>query len=644
MTVEQKVERYRELSYGWYIFMVMVTAVVIAYSIHEIFLLRFWILTQFTYYYLIIGLLLGCSFILIPPTKNSNRHKVPWYDVMLCFLTWVCFGFLFINAEKISLQGWAINAPQAATIISIVIWIIALESLRRTGGSVLFFVSLFFSLYGLIAGYMPGFLRGLDWDLFALANYHVMSSESLIGIPARMVCNIMIGFIIFGVTLQATGGGEFFMDFAYGLMGSVRGGPAKVSVISSGLTGMISGSVVTNVITTGTITIPAMKKTGYPPFFAAAIEAVASTGGCIMPPVMGTVAFIMASFLEMPYYQIVLAAIIPALLYYFMLFVQIDAFAAKKGLKGISKSEIASLNLKNILKQGWFYIASLVILTFMLFYIHQEAQAPYYASLFLIIGSMLNKKTRFTFKSFLKYIGDCGKTLTEMMGLLVGIGLVVGGLTITGVAVAFSSEMTGLVGGNAFLLLVISAFASFILGMGLNISACYIFLVFMIVPILIPLSFDPVAVHLFVIYCGLLSFLTPPVATGAYVAANIAGANPIKTGFYSIRLGIGLFLIPFFFIYDPAILLRGDYLVIIQSVITIFLGCYLIASSIEGYMLRIGILGLDSRIALLIGGVLLSLKGLKYDLLGLGFFASVILINFMRQKTDNKDKDLQESI
>jgi len=446
--------------------------------------------------------------------------------------------------------------------------------------------------------------------------FHVMTRESIIGIPTRTFCELVIGFMLFSSTLQVTGGGLYFTRFASALLGSVRGGPAKVSVVASGLFGSISGSAVANVAVDGWITIPTMKKTGYSAEYAAAVEACASSGGAIMPPVMGAVAFVMASFLEVPYAAVAVAATVPALLYYFGLFVQIDAHAAKMGLAGLPRQELPSLTAT--LKEGWIYLGSIAVLVYLLFQLKQEAQAPYVASALLLAGAALRKETRPDLTTLYKLILSSGVVLVEMMAILAGIGLIMGGLSMTGVAISFSSELVNLFGKNAFAMLFLGAIVSYILGMGMTITACYIILAIVLVPALTPLGFDVMAVHLFVLYCGLFSFITPPVALAAYVAAVIGGANFWKTGLQAMRLGFVKYLVPFFFVYNPALILHGNSgLAIAETVAAAFLGVFILGSSIEGYLAGLGRLTLLLRGAFFCIGFLLFYPDLRADLIAL---------------------------
>jgi len=373
-----------------------------------------------------------------------------------------------------------------------------------------------------------------------------MGPESIIGIPMRVVGNLLIGFMIFAVVLQHTGAGKFFLDFSLSLLGPLRGGAAKVSIMASALMGSISGSVISNVLGTGSVTIPAMKRTGFSARFAGAVEACASTGGIVMPPVMGAVAFVMAEVLQVPYVTIIITAAIPSFLYFFCLFVQVDAYAARNGIVGTSREECPKF--LTVMKEGWFYLLAIALLIYIIVILWRETHAAWITTVVLLGLTMFRKATRMTPRKFLDLIEGIGKFMGEITSILAACGLIIGSMGLTGVAHSFSSEIVKFAGGNMYLLLVFGAFASFILGMGMTITACYIFLAVVMAPALIEMGLYPLAVHLFVMYWGMASFITPPVALGSFAAASLSGASPMETGVQSMRLGIATYIVPFFFV------------------------------------------------------------------------------------------------
>lgn len=566
------------------------------------------------FYYQLLGLFLSLAF-LAYPARKAAREYVPWYDWALFAITLGCCGFLAWNGGLIVSQGWDIDAPTDATIVAGIICILALEALRRAGGMVLFGLCLIFALYPLFSEQMPGFMWGPGMTFEQTVRAHAMGGESIIGVPMRTVASLLVGFLIFGSALVVTGGGDFFMALATALMGRSRGGPAKVAILSSGFFGSLSGSVISNVVTTGQITIPTMKRTGYPAYYAGAVEACASTGGALMPPVMGAVAFIMAEFLNVPYSTVMLAAVVPAMLYYGALLLQADHYAAKNGLRGQTADEIPRLG--PVFRQGWHFLFSLVLLTYLLLVMKREALAPYIATLVLLASTMAFGKKGFGLTGLRDLIIDSTRNIFNIMAILAGVGFIVGSLSYTGVGGAFARELLQFAGGNIFLLLVIGAFTSFLLGMGMTSSACYIFLAITLGPALVGAGLNPLASHLFILYWGLISFITPPVALAAIAAASIARSEPWQTGIWAMRLGIVNFIVPFLFVMNPTLILIGEPLAIVHDVTTAFIAIWLLAAAAEGWLYGIGVVGVVSRIALLIAAAGLLIPGTYSDLLGL---------------------------
>jgi len=611
-------ERHRQLKGGWERILLIFSILGIILAVMQIFLLKpfGFMLVETSYYYCLLALYGSLAFLIFPAKKANPEGKVPFYDSLLFFLCLSVSGYFAAHALSIIEKGWEFVAPPLPTILGLLLWFLLLEAVRRVAGSVLMGTCLFFSFYPIFAHLMPGFLEGRDFSLLATARYHAMSVESILGIPMKVVGSLLIGFMIFGVTLQFTGGGNFFLNLALALWGKSRGGPAKVAVISSALFGTMSGSVISNVVSTGSMTIPTMKRTGYPGYYAGAIEACASTGGALMPPVMGTAAFIMASFLSIPYWKICVAALIPSLLYYWGLFLQADGYAARVGLKGLEAKDLPSL--AKTLKEGWFYLLALFLLVYFLLYLKVEAWAPFYASLLLLCLAMIKRETRLSGEKFKLLLMGIGKFLSELVALLGGIGLVIGALSMTGVAHSFSRELVSFAGGNVILLLLIGAFTSFILGMGMTAAACYIFLAIVLAPALTASGLNPLAVHLFVMYWGLVSFITPPVALGAITAASIAQADPIKTGLQAMKLGAVIYFIPFFFVFNPALILQVPLRETFFPLLTAFLGVFLISSSLEGYLRGLGILNFPERTGYILAGMLLAVPEWRTDLIGIG--------------------------
>jgi TRAP transporter 4TM/12TM fusion protein len=540
--------------------------------------------------------------------SNQKTDLLP-LDVLLALINFLACGWLYWHSEQILDEGWEFGSPEEAVWVSYVLWACALETVRRVAGWSLFILVFLFSLYPLAAEQMPDAISGMSVSLQDTAIYHAMSSESVLGLPFRAFANLVIGFLVFGVALKCTGGGQFFIDLAFSLLGRVRGGPAKVAILSSGLMGSMSGSVVTNVLTTGQLTIPAMKRSGFNASAAGGIEACASTGGVLLPPVMGSTAFVMATFLGMPYYDVALAAAIPAVLYFVALFLQLDAFAARENLQGADEDEIP--DLLDTIKNGWYYLGAFAVLVVLLLVMQREALAPWLSTLVLLILNQFSKRHRWGAKDVFDFLVASGSLFVELLIVLSGVGLIVGALSLTGLSGTLVNELLFLAGGSTLVLLLMGALTSFVLGIGMTVTAAYIFLAIVLAPALIQGGLEPLSVHLFILYCGMLSFITPPVALGAFAAASIAGSNPMATGFKAMQFGVATYCIPFFFVLQPALILNAEPIVIVQAVFETLVGVWLIASGVQGYLPFMGVIrGFVPRVLIATGGLLIAAPGL----------------------------------
>ncbi len=608
----------------WRVVLVIFTIIGIILSVNMLFYLNIFgvALIENTFLYFLLACFMSIAY-LIFPAKKKDAERLPWYDILLFVITAGIAGYFGINGERIVLEGWDWIAPLLPTVLSIVFWLLVLEALRRTGGTAIAIVCLAFSLYPLIASGVPiSILQGQSYDFLETARNHIMSANSVLGIAFSSVGNLLLGFLVFGIVITRTGGGEFFFNIAQSLFGRTRGGTAKVAVVGSAFFGMLSGSAVSNAVTIGSMTIPAMKKTGYKPHYAAAVEAVASTGGTITPPIMGSAAFIMASFLGMPYYQIALAAVMPAVLYYVGLYIQIDGYAAKNNLKGMSESEIPSF--WKTIKSGWYYLFALVLLIVFLGVLNSESQAPYYASAVLVLIALLKKENRWGKKEIFEMFESIGKTLAEIVCIIAGVGFIVGALSATGVSFSFSRELVAAAGDNMLLILIGGALTCFILGMGMTVSAVYVFLAVIMAPALIAVGVDPVAAHLFVVYWATVSYITPPVALAAFATASIAEANPMRTGFQAVQLGMVKFIVPFYMVYKPEILLgRGEPTETVIAIISVLIGVFVLAAALEGYLLGAGVLNPVARTILFASGISMFFPSIWVQLIAV---LSIVLI------------------
>ncbi len=513
------------------------------------------------------------------------------------------------KADRILSEGWEYSAPLRAKIPAAALWLLILEALRRTSGWPMAIIVGVFSLYPVVAEAIPNPLKGKSQTLEDTLAYHILSAESAFGIPMRAFAEIVVGFIVFGLALNHTGGGRFFNDLAFALVGRVRGGAAQVGIISSALQGSISGSVISNVISSGVVTIPAMKRTGFRADYAGAVEAVASTGAVLMPPVMGSTAFVMASFLGKSYGEIALAATVPALLFYIALVVQVDAYSARLGLKGLRREELPRLGA--VMKEGWFYIPVFALLVFLLVSLQEEALAPFYATALLIAINQALPQHRMNRNQLVEFAAAVARGLAELTAILMAVGFIIGALSVTGLAGTLANDLVYAAGGAPLVLLVMGAITSFIFGMGMTVTACYIFLAIVLAPPLVKTGLDPLAVHLFIMYWGMVSFITPPVALATFAAAPLAGMSAMRIGLQSIRLGTAIYLVPFCFVLNPALLFKGDPGTVVASIAAAFLGMVLAAAALQGYVAGLGHIpnhpgGLIARIALIAGGFLLA--------------------------------------
>ncbi|MFZ5780891.1 MAG: TRAP transporter permease [Pseudomonadota bacterium] len=612
--------RTRHLSSFWRCILLVWTTGSILLCFNQQFTLRFFVgftLLDTEYYWALILLLLPLAFIVYPLKPGLHQDRVPFYDILLFLLTSALAVVFIWTARTSAAEGWEYSAPSVAPewalASAVAMWAIVLEALRRAGGWVLFVVMGLFSLFPLFAASMPAPLTASSVTLLDAASYHVFSRESVLGIPMRAFAELVIGFLVFGTALQYTGAGTFFINLAFALCGTYRGGAAKVAIFSSGLLGSMSGSVISNVLTTGTMTIPAMKKTGFRPAMAGAIEACASTGAVLAPPVMGATAFVMAEFLNIPYGDVALAAAVPAILFYFSLFMQIDYYAGRHAMVGLRREEMP--RLRDVFREGWYFLFVIALLVVLLLVMKRESWAPWLAAGLLITLNQLFSRQRWGWAEVLAFIEGNGRVFVELVAILAGIGLLVGAFSLTGLTGTLTTELLYLAGGEPLLLILMGALTSFVLGMGMTITACYIFLAVLLAPSLIQAGLNPLAVHMFIMYWGMVSFITPPVALAAFAGASVARANPIETGLLAMRIGSIIYFVPCFFILNPSLVLQGDLLDFVGHFATALIGIALVCGGLQGYLGRVGDLRACGRlewpvrIALMTGGLLFAAPG-----------------------------------
>ncbi|MCG8560634.1 MAG: TRAP transporter fused permease subunit [Hyphomicrobiales bacterium] len=592
----------RELGPVWRTVSTLIGLAIIGLAVNYIFNLGLFgrVMQENSYLYALLALACLQVYILNAPGVTFQAH-VPWYDVALGLTGFTACLYFAWHGLQITAEGWMLSPPNDGVVwLSVALCLIVLEALRRVAGLAIFILCALFVVFPMVADRMPDFLYGNPFTFQEAMTMHVLDSQSLVGIPMRVTGTLLIGFIIFGVVLSRTGGGRFFLDAASALMGGYRGGAGKIAVVASALFGSMSGSSVSNVITTGSVTIPAMKSSGFRPHVAGAIEACASTGGMLMPPVMGAVAFLMAQFLNIPYFDVVVAALLPSALYYLGLLILLDVYAVRHGIAGVPADRIP--DARTVLREGWPFIGSLAVLLYFL-YLRLEAFAPFWAILFILAAVLA--LGRFPVKRLWGLATDIAGPVSELIVTLGAVGFIIGALSMTGVGTALSGELVGLAGDNAYLLLLMGAAASFILGMGLTASACYIFLAVVLAPGLVQQGFNEIAIHLFILYWAIISNITPPVALACFPAAKIAGASYFRVGFRAVGFGFACYVVPFAFVLNSALVLQtGGWLMLPYALFAIA-GVVLAAFGIGQYLPFVGPLHKAVAAILTVGGIVI---------------------------------------
>ena len=562
------------------------------------------------------------TFLIYPASKSSPQDKLSWYDIVILVLglSGSCYlAFFYKIVRYHAAYGFA---QPYEIVLAIFTFLAVLEGVRRTVGWGMFYIVAFFLIHPFVCQYFPSIFHGRGYSLGRVVNQLFITNNGVFGVAMGVAASIIIIFIIFGQFLSTSGGGKFFINIAMSLLGHVRGGPAKGAIIASALFGTLSGSSAANVATTGVITIPLMKNIGYRPYFAGAVEAVASNGGQLVPPIMGAVAFLIADFLNMPYIQVCAAALLPSILYFLALFVMVDLEAVKTNLRGLPRSELPSI--KKTMKEGWHFLIPLFGLIFLLaVLLYSPEKSCFWALVVLVVISMFDKESRLGPRKIIAAFEQSGRTFCMVGMACAGAGIIIGSMSLTGIGAKLSSAMVSASGGNLGILLILAALACYVLGMGSGAITCYIMLAVLVAPAMIDLGVVPIAAHLFVFYWGLTAYITPPVAIASYVAAGIAGSPPWKTGWASMRLGIICLIIPFMFCYNPALLMQGTLWKIILSTVTSLIGAIGLGIGIQGYFLKR--LTWLERILMLAGAFVLIIPGLVTDLIGFGLISIFVL-------------------
>jgi TRAP transporter 4TM/12TM fusion protein len=590
-----------------------------------------------------LGLVLFLGLMMYPFSHKGRNKKASLLELFLAIVASSSCFYLVFNYTSILERGTTVGPYEL--VFGCILIIGLLEAVRRTSGLALPILSICFMLYGHFGQIMPGVLNHKDISINRIVSQLYLGQDGIFGVAFGVATTYIFLFIFFGVLINHTGMGQFFNDMANSIAGDKPGGPAKVAIISSGFMGMINGSGAANVVTTGTFTIPLMKSLGYKPTFAGAVEAVASSGGQVMPPIMGAAAFVMAEYLSISYITICIAAVIPAFLYYFSLYVAVDAEAKRLKLMGQDKSQLPKFT-RVMMDQGILLIPILFLI-----YMMSRGYTAIYA-VFFSIGSLIALNIIFgilakygygntkllTPRDYLAILINGGKGSIGIMLSCAIIGIIVGIISLTGLGLMMANVIISMSGGILFVTMLFTMIVSIVLGMGLPITPCYIIVATIAAPALVKLGVPPLAAHMFVLYFGAMSAITPPVALAAFAAAGICGAPAWSVGWQAVRLGIAGFLVPFAFVYGPELLLPSltipSYHSSIPTTIWVFFACmfglFCLACGSIGYFR--GNLNMVSRILLIIAAVLCIFPERISTFVGLGIALAVVAIVLFREK------------
>jgi TRAP transporter 4TM/12TM fusion protein len=566
---------------------------------------------------------LTLTFLLHPFIKGK---KITFVDILLSALSAAAGSYLFSEADNITARMGIPNALDL--IVGGVIILLLLEATRRIIGVAITLIAGVFFLYAYFGYLAPISIAHQGYSMERIISQMSLATEGIYGIPLGVSATFIILFVIFAAFLSESGAGQFFIDISMALFGRFRGGPAKVSVMSSSLFGTISGSAVANVMVDGWLTIPLMKRTGFKPHVAGAIEAVASTGGQIMPPVMGAAAFVMAEMLGIPYIRICISAALPAILYYIALYFMIDFEALKSEIKGLPSTELPEA--RKVFVHGFFYLIPVgVLIYFLSVLMYTPMRSAIYAMASTILVSLFKKSTRMNGIKILKTLERGALSSLEVALACATAGIIVGVFNLTGLGMRLSSMLIEVSQGYLPALLALTMLSSLILGMGIPTTACYIILAVLVAPAMVKLGVLPIAAHMFVFYFGIISSVTPPVALAAYAGAGLAKAPLGKTGVVASKLAMAGFILPYMFVYGPELLMVGKWQYIVLAGLTSVIGVFLLASSIQGYLLCKA--NWIERIVLFGSALLLIKPGLVTDLIGLGGLLLVLFLQLLRK-------------
>ena len=593
-------------------------------ALFQLYTAQFGILTGIRQRAVHITLVLALTFLIKPFNRKEKLRSTlpPWYDLICVALALACGSYIVYMDQQLSLRQGLVTTEDI--VFGSIMTVLIIEATRRMMGWALPGLALIMIFYAFFGDYFPSIIAHRGYGLRRIVSYLFLGTEGIFGTALNMSSTVIGIFIVFGAFLQHTGTGDFINKIAISVFGRVRGGPAKVAVIASTLFGSISGSAVANVVSTGAFTIPLMKRVGYQPAFAGAVEAVASTGGQIMPPVMGAAAFVISDVLGIPYIQLCLIGLIPALLYYLAVFVQVDMRAVKLGLKRLPEEKLG--NPREIMKEGWYLFLPMVLLVVLLSY-WSPTKVGFWVIVCSVVLSFMRKETRMTPSKIYEALVDAGKGMMEVGCACAISGILIGVFSLTGLGMKFSNILLQLANGNLLALLVLTMISCIVLGMGLSTLPVYLILSVLVAPALNKMGVWPLAAHLFIFYFGIAAAITPPVAIAAYAGASISGSDPIKVGFIAMRLGLAAFLLPYMFVFGPQLLLQGDTVSIARALSTAVIGILALSSACEGYIYGAGELNYLERALAFAAALLLIETSAITDIAGIAIMICIIVFH-----------------
>lgn len=607
----------------------LVTALSVILCLFEMYTAYFGILQGLEQNAMHLGLVAAIGFLLTDPFKKRSTVGVI-LNYIFALLIMITMAYVVINNRAILYRIAMVTPVETIQLVlGVLATVLVLVLCRRTIGWALPIIACVFIAYAFIGPYLGGVLYHRGMSIDRLVEQLYLTFAGLFGEPMTVSATYVFMFVFFGACLDSMGTGEFLMGLAKGLVGKYRGGPGLMAVVSSALMGTISGSAVANVATTGVFTIPLMKRVGYDKNFAGAVEAVASSGGQIMPPVMGAGAFLMAEYLGCTYSEIIKAAIIPAVLYFLCVFLQVYLFARKHDLPGVPASEIRSP--LSVIKESGYMALPLVMIIIMLVTGYSPMRAGFWGVLATLAAACLKKKSReHLFKKFVKAMKSAAKSAIGVCSACACAGIVICVLKQTGLGLKFSSAIVSMSGGNVLIALILAMLSSLVLGMGLPTTASYVIQATLVAPALVNMGLLPIQAHLFVFYFACMACITPPVALAAYTAAPIAQGNPMKIGFNAFKLGLAAFVVPFAFAFSPAILIEGSAAEIVLAIISALIGCAALAIAVTGWFAVS--LDIVSKVLLFIGAICMIITGNISDVIGLVLLVLILTLAVFRSK------------